>query len=56
MNRKTRVLVAVVLFVWTAASMYLVWYTKYEMIGIFGFLILAALNSHYKKQSKWSEL
>ncbi|SDK52823.1 hypothetical protein SAMN05192566_1533 [Methylophilus rhizosphaerae] len=51
MNQKTRSLIAFALFVWATTSMYLVWFTKYEMIGGFGFLVMAALNIYYKKHS-----
>ncbi|WP_156376578.1 hypothetical protein [Methylophilus sp. Leaf414] len=49
MNRKTRALVASALFGWAATSMYLVWYTKYEIVGFGGFLVLVALNAYFKK-------
>lgn len=49
MSQMKRALIAFSLFAWAATSMYLVWYTKYEMVGIGGFLILVALNVYFKK-------
>jgi hypothetical protein len=49
MNRKTRALVASSLFAWAATSMYLVWYTKYEIVGFGGFFVLVAMNAYFKK-------
>lgn len=49
MNQEKRILVALALLGWAATSMYLVWYTKYEMVGVGGFLVLAVLNAYFKK-------
>jgi hypothetical protein len=51
---KSRILTAACVFAWAAASMYLVWYTEYALVGLIGFLILAVLNIYLKKQSTWS--
>jgi len=56
MNRKSRALVAMAVFTWAAISMYLVWYTNYEIFGVIGFLGLAAMNIHYKNQTTGSAL
>lgn len=44
-----RALVALALFAWAASSMYLVWYTKYEIAGVCGFLALVVLNAYFRK-------
>ena len=49
MSQMPRVLVAVSLFAWATSSMYLVWYTNYEIVGVCGFLALVALNAYFKK-------
>jgi hypothetical protein len=46
---KKRILIAAILFSWATASMYLVWFTKFELIGVAGFLLLVALNASFKK-------
>jgi len=48
---KSRILTAACVFAWAAASMYLVWYTKFTLVGVIGFLILAALNRYLKTQN-----
>lgn len=49
MNQKKRILLALALFIWAVTSMYLVWYTKYESVGVGGFLVLLGLNAYFKK-------
>lgn len=56
MKLKNRILVASGLFIWASTSMFLVWYTKYEIFGVIGCLTLAALNIYYKNQSNRSAL
>jgi hypothetical protein len=51
MNQQKRALVALALFAWATTSMYLVWYTKYELVGVGGFLVLAAIHAYFKKPS-----
>lgn len=44
-----RILIAASLSSWTAASIYLVWFTELELIGVAGFLVLVSMNVYFKK-------
>lgn len=48
MYQKKRILVALAMLAWGVISMSLVWYTKYEIVGIGGFLVLVTLNAYFK--------